>query len=65
MQAAPVAAVIDPYADQSAFRRPEDNNHVHTEIPFSDGHIMRVANTPEQLAKHLAVSASAHQPVTN
>lgn len=40
---------------QTAFRRPEDNNHVHTEIPFSDGSIMRIANTPEQLAKHLQV----------
>jgi hypothetical protein len=43
---------------QTAFRRPEENNHVHTEVPFSDGSIMRIANTPEQLAKHLQVGGA-------
>ncbi|GFH28877.1 uncharacterized protein HaLaN_27440, partial [Haematococcus lacustris] len=50
--AAPVA-VVDPYADPEAFRKPQDNNHVHTEVPFSDGSVMRISNTPEQLAQHL------------
>jgi hypothetical protein len=47
------------HCPQTAFRRPEENNHVHTEIPFSDGSIMRIANTPDQLAKHLQVGAAA------
>ncbi|KAL6761426.1 tRNA synthetases class I, catalytic domain-containing protein [Haematococcus lacustris] len=56
--AAPVA-VVDPYADPEAFRKPQDNNHVHTEVPFSDGSVMRISNTPEQLAQHLKVTGGA------
>ena len=40
----------DPYA---FLPKPADNNYVHTEVHFSDGHILRVANTPEKLAAHL------------
>jgi len=45
----------DPYA---FFPKPEQNNQVQTTINFSDGSVMHVANTPEQLATHLKVSES-------
>jgi hypothetical protein len=40
----------DPY---SFLPKPEDNFNVHEELPFSDGHIERYANTRAELAKHL------------
>lgn len=40
----------DPYA---FFTKPEENNMVHTTINFSDGRVMRVANTAERLQQHL------------
>ncbi|GIL78897.1 hypothetical protein Vretimale_110 [Volvox reticuliferus] len=41
----------DPY---SFLPKPDVNNGVHTTVNFSDGRIMRIANTPEALAAHLA-----------
>ncbi|KXZ51794.1 hypothetical protein GPECTOR_11g237 [Gonium pectorale] len=41
----------DPYA---FLPKPDENNVVHTTVNFSDGRIMRIANTPEALASHLA-----------
>eukprot|EP00967_Tisochrysis_lutea_P127492 scaffold216938_cov18-Tisochrysis_lutea.AAC.1 len=46
----------DPYA---FFPKPDQNNQVQTTINFSDGSIMHVANTPEQLATHLKVRLHA------
>jgi glutaminyl-tRNA synthetase len=40
----------DPYA---SFTAPQDNNKVHTSVPMSDGSVLRVANTREQLSEHL------------
>lgn len=40
----------DPYA---FLPKPEANNIVHTTINFSDGRVMRVANSPAKLAQHL------------
>lgn len=40
----------DPYAFMP---KPEDNNQVHTTVKFSDGRLMRIANSPEKLAQHL------------
>ena len=40
----------DPYA---SFASPADNNKVHTSVPMSDGSVLRVANTREQLSAHL------------
>eukprot|EP00899_Mesostigma_viride_P004950 jgi/Mesvir1/14456/Mv11503-RA.2 len=45
-----VAEDADPF---SFFPSPENNHQVHTVIPFSDGTIMRPANTKEMLAAHL------------
>ena len=52
-QSAPVAPVVevDPYAQLQA---PTANNTVHTTVHFSDGRIMRVANSQEELGEHLA-----------
>ncbi|GAX82347.1 hypothetical protein CEUSTIGMA_g9776.t1 [Chlamydomonas eustigma] len=41
----------DPYA---FLPKPADNNQVHTSVNFSDGRIMRIANTPQKLGEHLA-----------
>ncbi|KAK3220986.1 hypothetical protein Dsin_014956 [Dipteronia sinensis] len=38
------------------FPRPEDNIQVHTEVPFSDGSVLRCCNTKEMLEKHLKVT---------
>lgn len=40
----------DPYA---FLPKPDQNNVVHTTVNFSDGRIMRIANTQERLASHL------------
>eukprot|EP00873_Tetraselmis_striata_P027831 jgi/Tetstr1/448095/TSEL_035394.t1 len=40
----------DPY---SFFPKPENNKDIHTTVNFSDGKVMAIRNTPEQLAKHL------------
>ena len=53
LQPAAPAVPDDPYA---FLPKPEDNNGVHTTVNFSDGRIMRVANTPEKLAAHLAAT---------
>lgn len=42
----------DPYAAIPC-HNPADNNIVHTTVNFSDGRIMRIANTPAELATHL------------
>ena len=41
----------DPYA---FLPKPEDNNGVHTVVNFSDGRVMRMSNSPQALADHLA-----------
>ncbi|PNH09069.1 Glutamine--tRNA ligase [Tetrabaena socialis] len=41
----------DPYA---FLPKPDANNDVHTTVNFSDGRILRVANTPEALSLHLS-----------
>ncbi|KAI4369007.1 hypothetical protein MLD38_017502 [Melastoma candidum] len=38
------------------FPQPEENYKVHTEVFFSDGHILRCCNTKELLAKHLKIT---------
>ncbi|KAF6264766.1 tRNA synthetases class I, catalytic domain-containing protein [Scenedesmus sp. NREL 46B-D3] len=43
----------DPYAFMP---KPEDNNQVHTTVNFSDGSVMRIANSPAVLARHLAAT---------
>lgn len=43
----------DPFA---FFTKPEQNNMVHTTVNFSDGKVMRIANSNEQLATHLKVT---------
>lgn len=43
----------DPYA---FLPKPEQNNMVHTSVNFSDGSIMRIANTPEKLQEHLKIT---------
>jgi glutaminyl-tRNA synthetase len=48
--AAATSADSDPYAFMP---RPEDNNGVHTTVPMSDGSMLRISNSPEQLAAHL------------
>jgi len=49
------SAADEPPADPYAFLpKPSENNVVHTTVNFSDGHIMRIANTKEELEKHLA-----------
>ncbi|WIA16884.1 hypothetical protein OEZ85_013812 [Tetradesmus obliquus] len=40
----------DPYAFMP---KPEDNNQVHTTVNFSDGSVMRIANSPAVLAQHM------------
>eukprot|EP00798_Chlamydomonas_sp_ICE-L_P030329 gene30329-35322_t len=51
---APEPAVAeDPYA---FFPKPEDNNVVHTTVNFSDGRVMRIANSKEKLEEHLAIT---------
>ena len=40
----------DPY---SQFSDPTENTRVHTSVPMSDGSVLRIANTREQLAEHL------------
>ena len=47
------APPADPFA---FFPAPEDNKKVHTTVPMSDGSVMRIANTPAQLAAHLATT---------
>ncbi|KAG2447630.1 hypothetical protein HYH02_007548 [Chlamydomonas schloesseri] len=51
--AEPAAPAVpdDPY---SFLPKPDANNGVHTTVNFSDGRIMRVANTPDALLAHLA-----------
>ncbi|KAL5830595.1 hypothetical protein ACOSQ3_020063 [Xanthoceras sorbifolium] len=44
---------LNPYL---IFPRPEDNIQVHTEVPFSDGSVLRCCNTKEMLEKHLKVT---------
>ncbi|KAJ4709921.1 Glutamine--tRNA ligase [Melia azedarach] len=44
---------LNPYL---IFPRPEDNIQVHTEVPFSDGSVLRCCNTKEMLDKHLKVT---------
>jgi glutaminyl-tRNA synthetase len=52
--AAATSADSDPYAFMP---KPEDNNGVHTTVAMSDGTtVLRVANTREQLARHLAAT---------
>ena len=41
--------------------QPADNTMVHTTVPFSDGHVMRITNTPTQLAEHLARTGGKHK----
>ncbi|EOA34714.1 hypothetical protein CARUB_v10022284mg [Capsella rubella] len=41
---------LNPY---SIFPQPEHNKRVHTEVPFSDGSVLRYSNTRELLDKHL------------
>lgn len=41
----------DPY---SFLPKPEVNNGVHTTVNFSDGRVMRIANTPE-VGPHIGV----------
>jgi len=43
----------DPYA---FLPKPEENHMVHTTVNFSDGSVMRIANSPEQLKEHLAAT---------
>lgn len=43
----------DPFA---ALPKPKENNAVHTVVTFSSGSVMRIANTPERLAEHLAAT---------
>mmetsp|Transcript_9586 Transcript_9586/g.20421 ORF Transcript_9586/g.20421 Transcript_9586/m.20421 type:complete len:801 (+) Transcript_9586:112-2514(+) len=45
----------DPYA---FLPKPAENNQVHTTVNFSDGRIMRIANTPEKLSQHLAATSN-------
>ncbi|KAK9832832.1 hypothetical protein WJX81_005150 [Elliptochloris bilobata] len=47
------AAEQDPYA---FLPKPAENNKVHTTVTFSDGRVMSIANTGEQLAAHLAAT---------
>eukprot|EP00198_Chlamydomonas_reinhardtii_P009713 XP_001699050.1 predicted protein [Chlamydomonas reinhardtii] len=51
--AEPAAPAVpdDPYA---FLPKPDANNGVHTTVNFSDGRVMRIANTPEALAAHLS-----------
>ncbi|KAI4357793.1 hypothetical protein L6164_001719 [Bauhinia variegata] len=44
---------LNPY---SIFPNPEENLKVHTEVPFSDGSILRCCNTKQLLDKHLKVT---------
>ncbi|GMH32257.1 hypothetical protein BSKO_00091 [Bryopsis sp. KO-2023] len=44
----------DPYA---FLPKPQDNFQVHTSVHFSDGSVMRMSNTEEQLKKHLEATA--------
>ena len=46
----------DPY---SSFTNPADNTRVHTSVPMSDGSVLRVANTREQLSEHLKRTGGA------
>jgi glutaminyl-tRNA synthetase len=46
----------DPY---SHFSSPAENTRVHTSVPMSDGSVLRVANTREQLAEHLRRTGGA------
>eukprot|EP00201_Polytomella_parva_P009891 CAMPEP_0175064682 /NCGR_PEP_ID=MMETSP0052_2-20121109/15477_1 /TAXON_ID=51329 ORGANISM="Polytomella parva, Strain SAG 63-3" /NCGR_SAMPLE_ID=MMETSP0052_2 /ASSEMBLY_ACC=CAM_ASM_000194 /LENGTH=850 /DNA_ID=CAMNT_0016331077 /DNA_START=254 /DNA_END=2806 /DNA_ORIENTATION=- len=45
--------IEDPYA---FLPKPTANNNVHTTVNFSDGRIMRIANSAAQLAQHLALT---------
>jgi len=49
-----VEAVVVPDDPYAFLPKPQANNVVHTTVNFSDGRTMRVSNTPELLAKHLA-----------
>ncbi|KAF8065733.1 Glutamine--tRNA ligase [Scenedesmus sp. PABB004] len=51
--AAEEAVPDDPYAFMP---RPEDNNQVHTTVNWSDGSVLRIANSPAVLAAHLAAT---------
>lgn len=54
--AAAAKADAEPEAEVDVFAflpKPEDNTAVHTTVNFSDGSVMRVVNTPEQLEGHL------------
>mmetsp|Transcript_1018 Transcript_1018/g.3575 ORF Transcript_1018/g.3575 Transcript_1018/m.3575 type:complete len:779 (+) Transcript_1018:84-2420(+) len=46
----PVKMEIDHF---SIFPKPETNNYTHTEVHFSTGEVMRIANTKAQLEEHL------------
>ncbi|KAG2491132.1 hypothetical protein HYH03_010575 [Edaphochlamys debaryana] len=53
-EAPPTPAAPAPPEDPYSFLpRPGDNNGVHTAVNFSDGRIMRIANSAEALAAHL------------
>nr|P52780.2 RecName: Full=Glutamine--tRNA ligase; AltName: Full=Glutaminyl-tRNA synthetase; Short=GlnRS [Lupinus luteus]CAA62901.1 tRNA-glutamine synthetase [Lupinus luteus] len=56
-KAAPVATSEKPLEEDLnpylIFPNPEDNFKVHTEVPFSDGNILRCCNTKALLEKHL------------
>lgn len=47
----------DPFA---FLPRPEENNAVHTTVNFSDGSVMRIANSKEQLEAHLKRTGGKH-----
>jgi hypothetical protein len=40
----------DPYA---FFPNPENNKDIHTTVNWSDGRVLPIRNTPEQLETHL------------
>ncbi|GFR51525.1 hypothetical protein Agub_g13941 [Astrephomene gubernaculifera] len=52
-QTAEPAAAAPPDDPYSFLPKPEVNNGVHTTVNFSDGRIMRIANSPEALSAHL------------